>query len=112
VKPLAPLLIAKGAIMNYWGDRHDAIEKDSFAVGDAVRDAVASDPLLGRIPYAPEVIGGIESANVAVIESLAYTAKDMGEAVLDGAETVIDIAGDAADSIGNAASDAWDWITD
>jgi len=108
----APPLLAAGVIMNYWGDRHEAIEKDSFEMGDRVRDTVASIPLVGKIPYLPDIAGGLKAADTAVTESLVYTAKDMVDAVVDGAETVGGLVEDAGEAIGDAAEDVWDWITD
>lgn len=108
----APPLFAFGAIMNYWGPRHEGIEKDSFAVGSVVEDAAGHIPLLGRSETARRVMGGIAAAGTAVGESVAYTVKDMAVAVADGAETVVDVVEDGADFVGGALEDAWDWATD
>ncbi|MFL6623149.1 MAG: DUF4157 domain-containing protein [Sulfurifustis sp.] len=90
VPQLAPLFLAKGAIGNYWGPRHEAIQKDAFKVGEAVEGFVEDIPLVGRIPYLPKVAGALEAANVAVNESIAYTVKDIGEAIGEGAEDLYD----------------------
>ena len=97
----APPLFAFGAIMNYWGPRHKAIQDDSFDVGDVVAKGAKYVPLLGRSETFRDVTGGVAAATVAVGESIAYTAKDMGAAVVDGAET-----------LGGLAEDAFDWLTD
>jgi hypothetical protein len=90
VPELAPLFFAKGVISNYWGERHEAIESDSFAVGDAIRDFVKESTLIGDIPYGPEVVGGLGSAGTAVVESVGYTVVDIGEGIAEGAEDVYD----------------------
>jgi hypothetical protein len=99
--PAAPLMIAGGAIMNYWGPRHDSIQADSFAVGDAVAEATKHVPLIGRSETARRVVGGIAASGTAVAESLYYTGKDFVGAVGDGAET-----------LGGLAVDAYDYLTD
>jgi Domain of unknown function (DUF4157) len=97
----APPLFAFGAIMNYWGPRHGAIQKDSFDVGDVVAKGAGYVPLLGRSETFRDLTGGAAAATVAVGESIAYTVKDMGVAVVEGAET-----------LGGLAEDAFDWLTD
>jgi hypothetical protein len=122
-----PPLIAFGAIMNYWGPRHEAIENDSFKAGSYVEEGAKHIPLLGRSETVRRVIGGIAASGTAVGESLAYTAKDMGEAVWDGAKTVGGLVADAAgaaedageyvldkaeDAVSSIGEGIYDWITD
>lgn len=97
----APPLFAFGTIMNYWGPRHEKIQQDAFEVGDVYADIAGEVPLLGRSETFRNVIGGLGAANAAVWESAAYTVKDMGAAVVDGAET-----------LGGLAEDAYDWLTE
>jgi len=96
----APPLFALGTIMNYWGPRHEAIQKDSFEVGDMFAAGARHVPLLGRSETFRTVVGGLAAAEVAVSESIYYTGKDMINAVGEGAEIV-----------GGAVEDAYDWLT-
>jgi hypothetical protein len=97
----APPLFAFGAIMNYWGPRHEAIEKDSFKVGDKFAAAAGHVPVLGGSKTFRSVVGAVGASGAAVTESIYYTGKDMVHAVGEGAEIV-----------GGAVEDAWDWLTD
>jgi hypothetical protein len=97
----APPLFALGAIMNYWGPRHEMIEKDSFEVGDMAAAGAKHVPLLGRSETFRNVVGGLAAAEVAVSESIYYTGEDMVTAVGEGAEIVA-----------GAAEDAYDWLTE
>lgn len=99
--PAAPPLFAFGAIMNYWGPRHDKIQEDSFKAGDAAAEGARHIPLLGRSETFRDVMGGLAAAETAVEESIAYTVKDMGSAVVEGAEIV-----------GGLAEDAYDFLTE
>lgn len=97
----APPLFALGAIMNYWGPRHESIEKDSFKVGDVFAGAAGHVPLLGRSETFRTVVGALGASGAAVSESIYYTGKDMVHAVGEGAEIV-----------GGAIEDAYDWLTE
>jgi hypothetical protein len=101
VAEAAPPLFAFGAIMNYWGPRHEAIEEDAFEVGDLAAAGARHVPLLGRSETFRDVVGGLAAAEVAVSESLYYTGQDMIEA-----------AGEGAEIVGGAVEDAYDWLTE
>ena len=118
----APPLFALGAIMNYWGPRHEQISTDAFKAGQLAEQGAEDIPLLGKFETVRRVLGGIAAAETAVEESIAYTVKDMGSAIVEGAEIVADFAEDAAvaakdaavdaaEAVGDAAEDAWDWLT-
>jgi hypothetical protein len=102
--PAAPPLFAFGAIMNYWGPRHDKIQEDSFEAGDAAAEGARHIPLLGRSETFRDVMGGLAAAETAVEESIAYTVKDMGSAVVEGAEIVGGLAEDAYDFLSEGPS--------
>jgi Domain of unknown function (DUF4157) len=90
VAEAAPPLLSAAVISTYWGERHEKIQEDAFAVGEAVEEFAEDIPIVGSIPYAPKVLGALEAANVAVMESIGYTALDMGEAIGEGAEDLYD----------------------
>jgi hypothetical protein len=90
VAEAAPPLFSAAVISTYWGERHEKIQEDSFAAGEAVEDLVERIPVVNKVPYLPKVMGALRAADVAVGESIAYTVKDMGEAIGEGAEDVYD----------------------
>jgi hypothetical protein len=90
VAEAAPPLFSAAVISTYWGERHEKIQEDSFAAGEAVENLVERIPVVNKVPYLPKVLGALKAADTAVGESIAYTVKDMGEAIGEGAEDVYD----------------------